>query len=170
MRSLNRSCVSGHLRDLPVRRSSSMNRIVRQLAPAAIMAVSTLCTTAVRAQGDGPDHRNSYVVTPLVSDIAGAAAHQDTVLQNAWGVAFSPAGSPFWVNDNATGCSTLYDGDGTIVSLQVNIPLPGNVAPGTDCKTVNPKSPPKPTPAAPTGIIWNPSAAFVVPGTQSPAV
>src|SRR4029077_16917724 len=25
---------------------------------------------------------------------------------------------------------------------------------------------PKPTPAAPTGIIWNPSAAFVFPGTK----
>src|SRR5258705_6105070 len=49
------------------------------------------------------------------------------------------AGSPFWINDNATGCSTLYDGDGTIVSLQVNIPLPGNVVPASDCQTVNPK-------------------------------
>ena len=82
------------------------------------------------------------------------------------GVAFSPAGSPFWIADNNTGCATLYNGDGTIVPLQVSIPLPGKIVPPTDCKTVNPKSPPKPTPAAPTGIIWNPSSAFVVPGTQ----
>jgi hypothetical protein len=47
----------------------------------------------------------------------------DAVLQNAWGIAFSPAGSPFWVNDNGTGCSTLYRGDGTKVALQVSIPL-----------------------------------------------
>ena len=32
------------------------------------------------------------------------------------------------------------------------------------------KNPPKPTPAAPTGIVRNPSSAFVVPGTQLPAV
>jgi uncharacterized protein (TIGR03118 family) len=89
---------------------------------------------------------------------------RDTVLQNAWGVAFSPAGSPFWVNDNATGCSTLYAGDGTKVALQVSIPLPGNMVPSTSCKTVDPKNPPMN--AAPTGIIWNPSSAFLVPGTK----
>src|SRR6266478_552956 len=162
MRSLNRSCISGHLLNLPVGRSSSMNRTVGKLAPAAIMAISTLFTTAVRADGD---HRNSYVVTPLVSDIAGAAAHQDTVLQNAWGVAFSPAGSPFWVNDNATGCSTLYDGTGAAVALQVKIPLPGNIVPAAACTHVDPNNPPSPSPAAPTGIVWNPSARFLVPGT-----
>src|SRR6266478_3668102 len=45
-------------------------------------------------------------------------------------------------------------------------PVAGQRGAMTDCKTVNPKNPPKPTPAAPTGIIWNPSSAFVVPGTQ----
>jgi uncharacterized protein (TIGR03118 family) len=47
----------------------------------------------------------------------------------------------------------------------VSIPLPGNVVPTTSCNTVDPKNPP--TNAAPTGVIWNPSSAFVVPGTQS---
>jgi uncharacterized protein (TIGR03118 family) len=53
----------------------------------------------------------------------------------------------------------------------VSIPLPGNVVPNTACQTVKPPPapPPNPTPAAPTGIIWNPSAAFVVPGTVSTA-
>jgi uncharacterized protein (TIGR03118 family) len=127
-------------------------------------------TAAWAEDEDRNGKANRYVITNLDSDLKGAAAVLDTVLQNSWGVAFSPAGSPFWINDNATGCSTLYDGDGTIVPLQVNIPLPGNVVPVSDCKTVNPKNPPKPTPAAPTGIIWNPSSAFVVPGTQLPAV
>jgi uncharacterized protein (TIGR03118 family) len=106
-----------------------------------------------------------YVVTPLVSNLAGAAPKVDGVLQNAWGIAFSPAASPFWVNDNATGCSTLYDGQGTKVPLQVSIPLPGNVIPASACHPVNPKNPPNPAPAAPTGIVWNPSPAFLVPGT-----
>jgi len=114
-------------------------------------------------------------VTPLVSDLDGKAKLQDGVLRNSWGVAFTAAGSPFWIADNGTGCSRLYDGTGAKKNLQVSIPLPGNVVPSTDCKqpptpvaptgTVNPL----PTPAAPTGIIWNPSFAFVVPGTVSPA-
>jgi uncharacterized protein (TIGR03118 family) len=94
------------------------------------------------------------------------------VLQNSWGVAFTPAPSPFWIADNNTGCSTLYDGAGMkITGLQVSIPLPGNIVPTTDCQTVKPPPAPapKPTPAAPTGIIWNPSPAFVVPGTVSKA-
>ncbi|HYR31469.1 MAG TPA: TIGR03118 family protein [Gemmatimonadales bacterium] len=91
------------------------------------------------------------------------------MLQNAWGVAFSPAGSPFWVSDNATGCSTLYSGGGTKVPLQVSIPLPGNVVPAAACHPVDPNNPPNPAPAAPTGVVWNPSAAFLVPGTKLPA-
>jgi uncharacterized protein (TIGR03118 family) len=144
-----------------------MKRITRQLALATIVAISALCTSSARAQDPGRDPPgNSYAVTHIVSDIAGAAANTDPVLQNAWGVAFSPSGSPFWVNDNATGCSTLYDGAGVAVALQVKIPLPGNVvAPGT-CKHVDPNNPPSPTPAAPTGIVWNASASFLVPGTK----
>jgi uncharacterized protein (TIGR03118 family) len=139
--------------------------------PAAIAAITIVGATAVRA-GDGgaPGERNTYVVTPLVSDLAGKANFLDQVLQNAWGVAFAPAGNlPFWIADNATGCATLYDGTGVKQALQVSIPLPGNVVPSTDCHTVTPPPapPPKPTPAAPTGMIWNPSPAFVVPGTAS---
>jgi uncharacterized protein (TIGR03118 family) len=93
----------------------------------------------------------------------------DPVLKNAWGVAFTPAGSPFWVNDNATGCSTLYGGDGATVPLQVAIPLPGNIIPSGSCHTVDANNPPKVAPAAPSGIVWNPSAAFLVPGTKLPA-
>jgi uncharacterized protein (TIGR03118 family) len=142
-----------------------MNRTIRHLAPAAaVIAISTIGATPVRANDD-----STYLVTSLVSDLKGAAAIQDKVLMNSWGVTFSPAGSPFWIADNATGCATLYDGDGTIVPLQVNIPLPGNVVPATDCKPVDPKNPPNPTPAAPTGTVWNPSSAFTVPGTKTPA-
>ncbi|SIT45737.1 conserved exported hypothetical protein [Paraburkholderia piptadeniae] len=113
---------------------------------------------------------DAYVVTPLVSNVAGAAPKVDGVLQNAWGIAFSPAASPFWINDNATGCATLYDGAGTKVALQVSIPLPGNVIPDSACHPFFPNNPPKTTPAAPTGMVWNPSPAFLVPGTTIPAV
>ena len=147
-----------------------MYEIARYLVTAAIMGASALGATAAYAEeAESGGHRNAYAITPLVSDVAGQAAVLDPVLQNAWGVAFSPAGSPFWVNDNVTGCSTLYAGDGTTIPLQVSIPLPGNVVPTGSCRHVDPNNPPSPTPAAPTGIVWNPSSAFLVPGTKSPA-
>ena len=54
-----------------------------------------------------------YQVTKLTSDLSGAAP-LDPVLQNSWGVAFTQNASPFWIADNATGCSTLYDGAGLL--------------------------------------------------------
>lgn len=146
-----------------------MRQLSRHLKVAAVVAIAAV-SSARAANDDSRGERNAYVVAPVVSNLSGRAAMRDPVLQNAWGVAFSPAGSPFWVNDNVTGCSTLYTGDGTKVPLQVSIPLPGNVVPAGSCHAVDPGNPPNPTPAAPTGIIWNPSAAFVVPGTKLPAI
>src|SRR5438874_5162747 len=146
-------------------------RCATRLLTCILLAIADFSPSAVRADDDS--QQNRYTVTNLVSDILNLAATTDPVLQNAWGVAFTPAGSPFWVADNATGCATLYDGAGTKGSLQVSIPLPGNVVPATDCKAVNPSAPPNPTPAAPTGILWNPTTnpatAFLVPGTSLPA-
>jgi len=139
--------------------------------------LSVLAATIIGALASGASaeefHADAYSVVPLVSNLSNAAAFQDPVLQNAWGVAFTPAASPFWVADNATGCATLYNGDGTKVALQVKIPLPGNIIPATDCQPVNPNVTTVPTPAAPTGIVWNPTTnpatAFLVPGTTLPA-
>lgn len=144
-----------------------MYQLIRNVAVTAAVALS--CgATMTRADDDwgSRHHDDAYTVTPLVGNLAGAAAVLDPVLQNPWGIAFSPSGSPFWVNDNATGCSTLYSGTGTKTALQVSIPLPGNVVPTASCHAVDPTNPPNPAPAAPTGIVWNPSSAFVVPGTK----
>lgn len=153
--------------------------VSRHFTAAAVTAICVVAATVARADdGDQDDKANRYVVTNLVSDIAALGGRfTDPVLQNAWGVAFSPGASPFWVADNVTGCSTLYDGDGTIVPLQVGIPLPPlpGTVPATACKHVNPPpaSQPNPTPAAPTGMVWNPTTnpatAFLVPGTTLPA-
>ena len=149
--------------------------VSRHLARTAAM---TLCLiAAVPARADDEDRiqqKNRYLVTNLVSDIPGIAPNTDPVLQNAWGVAFSPGASPFWIADNATGCSTLYDGTGLPqpqpTPLLVKLPVPGGSIPPTACMHVNPPpaSPPNPTPAAPTGMIWT-SSAFLVPGTKLPA-
>jgi len=95
-----------------------------------------------------------YIQTNLVSNVAGDAPIIDGRLQNAWGLAFAP-NSPFWVNDNNAGLSTLYLGNGTIVDIPgtkipfgVVIPGPGGSAPGFQ--------------AAPTGIVWNPTNGFAV--------
>jgi uncharacterized protein (TIGR03118 family) len=95
-----------------------------------------------------------YKQTNLVSDKAAAtnpvALHIDPNLVNPWGVAFFPGG-PFWISDNGTGVSTLYDGAGVKQTLTVTIP------PGAD---TNPGAP------GPSGMVWNGNpGAFPVPVT-----
>jgi uncharacterized protein (TIGR03118 family) len=152
-----------------------MKHFSRNLSPAAIIAICLIAASAARA--DDADDRdnapNRYLVTNLTSDLPGVAPNTDPVLQNAWGVTFTPGASPFWIADNATGCSTLYDGSGLPqpqpTPLLVKIPLPGGSVPATACKHADPKNPPNPTPAAPTGLVWNPTSTFLVPGTNLPA-
>ncbi len=64
---------------------------------------------------------NSYLVHNLVADLPGQADHVDANLVNPWGLAVSSS-SPFWVGNNNTGTSTVYDGSGTAKSLIVAIP------------------------------------------------
>jgi uncharacterized protein (TIGR03118 family) len=136
-----------------------MNMLARHLAPAAVIALVISGVTAVHADAQ----QNAYVVTPLVSDLPGQAPVTDPNLKNAWGVAFTPAASPFWIADNNTGLSTLYDGNGTIVNLVVTIPCPPTPGQGSSC----------PASASPTGMVWNPTTSpttgFLVPGTSLPA-
>jgi len=149
-----------------------MNPLYRLFVCALVTAATVLALAQVRADDDPDQHNrpNRYVVTNLTSDILGAAPNTDPVLQNAWGVTFTPGASPFWIADNATGCSTLYDGKGAIAStLQVKLPLPGGTVPATACQHADPKNPPDPPPATPTGLVWNPTTTFLVPNTTSPA-
>ena len=89
----------------------------------------------------------SYEKHNLVSDGTIAAAHTDPNLVNAWGLVINPApGGFWWVSDNGTGLSTLYDNDGVPQSLVVTIPPP----PGSSDS------------AAPTGIVFNSGGAFAV--------
>ena len=67
--------------------------------------------------------QNSFLVHNLVSDLPGIADRTDPNLVNPWGVGFGA--SPFWVGNNKTGTSTLYDGTGAITALVVTIPQAG---------------------------------------------
>ena len=54
---------------------------------------------------------NSYKQTNLTSDTAGVAANVDPNLVNPWGIAFFP-NNPFWIADNNSGFTTLYNASG----------------------------------------------------------
>jgi len=130
-----------------------MKHFSRTLSAAAVIAMCVTVASAVRAD-DGEEPAtgpNRYVVTNLTSNLPGMAPNTDPVLQNAWGVAFTPGASPFWIADNATGCSTLYDGSGVPqpppTPLKVKLPLPGGTIPDTACQHFAPENPPTPTPA-----------------------
>jgi uncharacterized protein (TIGR03118 family) len=99
----------------------------------------------------GPASASFYRQSNLVSDLPGEAAVLDPNLVNPWGIAFSPT-SPFWVSDNHTGLSTLYNTTGQPQSLVVTIAPPAGGTP----------------PAAPTGIVFNSTAFFNV-GQDLPA-
>jgi uncharacterized protein (TIGR03118 family) len=93
------------------------------------------------------DH-SSYTQTNLVSDLPGIARIQDPNLVNPWGLDAGPT-SPWWVADNGTGLSTLYNGNtGQIVPLVVTIPPPAGSPAGTT--------------SAPTGLVFNGTGDFSV--------
>ena len=70
----------------------------------------------------------AFDVTNLVSDGFVPAAHIDPNLINPWGISHS-ATSPFWISDNGTGLSTIYNTTGTKLGLTVTIPPAGGSAP-----------------------------------------
>lgn len=87
-------------------------------------------------------HPTGYSVHNLVADTDGMAEVTDARLVNPWGIAFSP-GNPFWISDNHSGLSTLYNESGAIQGLTVTIPPPV----GTDT-------------ASPTGVVFNGTSDF----------
>jgi uncharacterized protein (TIGR03118 family) len=101
-----------------------------------------------------------YKQTNLVSNIPGKAPTIDPNLKNPWGLTRSsttPAqpGSPWWVGNNNSGTSTLFDGDGNIIPLVVTVPPPKGAPAGTQ--------------SAPTGVVFNgsPTDFLLAPGIQA---
>jgi uncharacterized protein (TIGR03118 family) len=92
---------------------------------------------AAFAAGSVPAAGNRYTVTNLVSDQAGQALNTDPNLVNAWGLVAGPS-TPWWVADNHTDVSTLYDGNGNPQPLVVGVA------------------------GDPTGTVFNGGAHFVV--------
>ena len=115
---------------------------IRTIALSTCLAVAQLIVPGlVRAQ---------YEVRNLVSNQEKTAKTTDPLLVNAWGLTHAP-GSPWWVSDESSGWSTLYDNHGTKEPLDVFIPTKGEDGPGS-----------------PTGTVFNGSSEFHIKG--SPAV
>jgi len=84
-----------------------------------------------------------YAQHNLVSDGAVPEGLVDPNLVNAWGLASSPT-SPWWISDNGTGRSTLYNvGTGSIPLI---VTVPGAMGKRS----------------APTGLVFNGGTGFVV--------
>ena len=104
-----------------------------------------------------------YLRTDLTADnstTSSTATNIDTSLVNAWGMARG-TGSPWWISDNGTSLSTLYDGTGAARTLPapatcpllncISIPLPDGTPGGT-----------------PTGAVFNYTSSFEVgPGQKA---
>jgi hypothetical protein len=97
-----------------------------------------------------------YTQTNLVSNESGVAAVTDPQLINPWGISRG-SGTPWWVSDQRTGLSTLYDGKGVKQSLIVTIPQ------------ADPNNKNTPT-GTPTGTIFNGSQTDFLLSPGNPAV
>jgi uncharacterized protein (TIGR03118 family) len=86
----------------------------------------------------------SYKGKFLVADQTGAAPNIDPHLINPWGISFSPT-AKFWVANNNSGTSTLYDTTGAIDPLVVTIPTASGSGTGT-----------------PTGTVFNGTTGFTI--------
>src|ERR1700747_360008 len=89
---------------------------IRYLAPITLVALFVFSSVAFAQH---------YQQTDLVTDSSSVSstATVDPNLVNAWGLSRS-SGSPWWVSDNGTGLSTLYNAVGAPQSLVVKILTP----------------------------------------------
>jgi len=120
----------------------------RMLFTIALGLASVFASSAAMAQ---------YQLTNLSSNQVKQARHDDPLLVNGWGLVHGP-GTFWWVADENSGWSTLYNGAGNTQQLKVLIPTSGN----------GPSSPQGLNgPGAPTGIVFNGSQDFQVGGWTS---
>ncbi|HWB90313.1 MAG TPA: TIGR03118 family protein, partial [Puia sp.] len=104
-----------------------------------------LSTACHKVNINNKDLRNFEEVNLIANDASYNPGLVDPVLQNAWGLAWSPSGIA-WVNGEADGISALFTGAGAIVRPPVLIPSPTDTMGG-----------------APTGIVFNSTKGFVLP-------
>jgi len=116
-------------------------------------------------------NQNNLVSDP--SESVGKAPVHDPNLLNPWGLTRSPNGSPFWLGNNNSGTSSLYDGTGAPQNFFPD-PHPDSNGNGINSPFNNFVMVPPPgfapgTQSAPTGVVFNGSPAdfLVAPGKQA---
>src|SRR5438309_4460461 len=109
-------------------------RIGRTLVAAAILVAVFFGLALHGSLVPRVNAAGSYHQTNLVADVAGQAAVTDANLVNPWGLVAGPT-TPWWVSDNHTGFSTVYNGSGQPVPasspLIVAVAPPGGSPAGT---------------------------------------
>ena len=106
----------------------------RSLALLAGLALVALIATPAAARNTNAI--NAFQVHVLQSDAS------DASLVNGWGIVSGPT-TPWWVSNNGTDTSTLYNAAGVKVPLTVSVP------------------------GEPTGVVFNGTTAFPVTGTTA---
>src|SRR5262249_1731417 len=130
------TCQGENQQEVPMR-----GKTLLRLAAVSFAAVASLAAAAPTTAA-----QQNYTVTPPVSDGYLPGAIVDRNLVNSRGLTATPT-SPWWVADNGTGKSTLYNGNtGAPQALIVSVDT------------------------SPTGTVFNGTSGFVVPGTTARAV
>ncbi len=94
-----------------------------------------------------------YSQTNLVSNVAGVGHTTDSQLLNPWGISVLP-GQDFWIADNNSGVSTLYDQNGN-KDTGLIVTIPGASSnPNGNC-----------SPGCPTGTVANPNGTYFAGGS-----
>jgi len=94
-----------------------------------------------------------YSQTNLVSNIAGVGNTTDSQLSNPWGISVIP-GQDFWIADNNSGVSTLYDQNGN-KDTGLIVTIPGASSnPNGNC-----------SPGCPTGTVANANGTYFAGGS-----
>jgi uncharacterized protein (TIGR03118 family) len=119
------------------------------------VAFGALCAAGGSAQAQ-------FKQTDLASDISGLATITDPNLKNTWGLTAIPGATPFWIDNQGTGTSSLFSVKGSTGVTSANL-FPNPPGPNTNFVAV----PPGPG-LGPTGIVANAGKSFGIAG--GPAV
>ncbi|HEX9170735.1 MAG TPA: hypothetical protein VF886_17710 [Roseiarcus sp.] len=126
-----------------------------KFAMTGAVAVAALCAAAGTA-------KPQFKKTDLVSDIGGLATITDPNLINTWGLTAILGGSPFWVNNQGTGTSSLFSVTGRTGVAAANVLDP----PATNFSAIPPGTG---MGIGPTGIVANSKMTSFDIGTTGPA-
>lgn len=126
--------------------------MLKSPTPFRMNRVAAVALSAVLASASSfAQHFTRTDLTANLPSTSATAATTDPNLVNGWGLSRGST-SPWWISDNGTGLSTLYNGTGGIVPLVVKIPGPAGSQ----------------NPSTPTGTVFNYTPDFLVaPGAKS---